>query len=161
MWCVKSKAPGRPPSPAFLIPKPFSGLGIFCVADKTDLFFRLMKHRPPKIKQHQQRPGGTGRKAPAATFNGADKGMANGLFALEPAEYAPLPIPDSEKIAYYSILRISCTRSAITMGLDKKPFIPLSRALRRSSSKAFAVMARMGIPAKAGFSNSRMRWVAV
>ena len=24
----------RPPSPAFLIPKPFSGLGIFCVADK-------------------------------------------------------------------------------------------------------------------------------
>ena len=24
----------RPPPPAFLIPKPFSGLGIFCVADK-------------------------------------------------------------------------------------------------------------------------------
>ena len=58
--CARTNSPvdcwlasGRPPSPAFLIPKPFSGLGIFCVADKTDLFFRLMKHRPPKIKQHQ------------------------------------------------------------------------------------------------------------
>ena len=28
----------RPPSPAFLIPKPFNGLGIFFVADKADLF---------------------------------------------------------------------------------------------------------------------------
>ena len=28
----------RPPSPAFLIPKPFSGLGIFCVADKRNKF---------------------------------------------------------------------------------------------------------------------------
>ncbi len=67
----------------------------------------------------------------------------------------------TEKIAYYSILRISCTRSAITMGLVRKPFMPLSRALRRSSSKAFAVMARMGMPARAGFFNSRMRRVAV
>ena len=61
----------------------------------------------------------------------------------------------------YLILRISCTRSAITMGLDKKPFMPLSKALRRSSSKAFAVIARMGMPARAGFSSSRMRRVAV
>ena len=28
----------RPPSPAFLIPQPFNGLGIFFVADKADLF---------------------------------------------------------------------------------------------------------------------------
>ncbi|WP_337422365.1 hypothetical protein, partial [Gemmiger formicilis] len=28
----------RPPSPAFLIPKPFNCLGIFFVADKADLF---------------------------------------------------------------------------------------------------------------------------
>lgn len=63
--------------------------------------------------------------------------------------------------ACYRTLRISCTRSAITMGLDRKPFMPHSRALRRSSSKAFAVMARMGIPARAGFSSSRMRRVAV
>ena len=39
--CARTNSPvdcwlarGRPPSPAFLIPKPFSGLGIFCVADK-------------------------------------------------------------------------------------------------------------------------------
>ena len=81
--------------------------------------------------------------------------MANGLCALAPAKYAPLSIPDFEKIAYYSILRISCTKSTITMGLDRKPFMPLFRALRRSSSKAFAVMARMGMPARAGFFNSR------
>ena len=61
----------------------------------------------------------------------------------------------------HKTLRISCTRSAITMGLDRKPFMPHSRALRRSSSKAFAVMARMGMPARAGFSSSRMRRVAV
>ena len=44
----------------------------------------------------------------------------------------------------YKILCSSCTRSPITMGLDKKPFMPLSKALRRSSSKALAVMATIG-----------------
>ena len=34
------------------------------------------------------------------------------------------------------------------MGLDKKPVMPLSKALRRSSSNALAVMARIGIFAK-------------
>ena len=66
-----------------------------------------------------------------------------------------------QRFFLYKILCISCTRSAITIGLDRKPFIPLSKALRRSSSKAFAVIARMGMPAKAGFCNSRMRRVAV
>ena len=42
------------------------------------------------------------------------------------------------------------------MGLDKKPFMPLSKALRRSSSNALAVMARIGI-----FASARICRVAV
>ena len=37
------------------------------------------------------------------------------------------------------------TSSSMTMGLDKNPFIPASMACLRSSSKALAVMARMGM----------------
>ena len=47
------------------------------------------------------------------------------------------------------------------MGLDKKPFMPLSKALRRSSSNALAVMARIGIFASAGSSSARICRVAV
>ena len=47
------------------------------------------------------------------------------------------------------------------MGLDKKPFMPLSKALRRSSSNALAVMARIGIFARAGSSSARICRVAV
>ncbi len=61
----------------------------------------------------------------------------------------------------YKILRSSCTRSPTMIGLDKKPFMPLASALRRSSSKALAVMARMGIPASAGSSKARICRVAV
>lgn len=61
----------------------------------------------------------------------------------------------------YKILCSSCTRSPITMGLDKKPFMPLSKALRRSSSKALAVMARIGSFARAGSSSARIFRVAV
>ena len=61
----------------------------------------------------------------------------------------------------HKILCSSCTRSPITMGLDKKPFMPHSKALRRSSSKALAVMARMGSVARAGSSSARIRRVAV
>ena len=61
----------------------------------------------------------------------------------------------------YKILRSSCTRSSITMGLDKKPFMPLSKALRRSSLKALAVMARIGSFARAGSSSARIFRVAV
>ena len=56
----------------------------------------------------------------------------------------------------HKILCSSCTRSPITMGLDKKPFMPLSSALRRSSSKALAVMARIGSFARAGSSSARI-----
>ena len=56
----------------------------------------------------------------------------------------------------HKILCSSCTRSPITMGLDKKPFMPLSKALRRSSSKALAVMARIGSFARAGSSSARI-----
>lgn len=61
----------------------------------------------------------------------------------------------------HKILCSSCTRSPITMGLDKKPFIPLSNALRRSSSNALAVMARIGSFARAGSSSARIVRVAV
>ena len=61
----------------------------------------------------------------------------------------------------HKILCSSCTRSPITMGLDKKPFMPLSNALRRSSSKALAVMARIGSFARAGSSSARIFRVAV
>ena len=61
----------------------------------------------------------------------------------------------------HKILCSSCTRSPITMGLDKKPFMPLSSALRRSSSKALAVMARIGSVARAGSSSARICRVAV
>lgn len=47
------------------------------------------------------------------------------------------------------------------MGLDKKPFMPLSKALRRSSSNALAVMARIGIFASAGSPSARICRVAV
>ena len=56
----------------------------------------------------------------------------------------------------HKILCSSCTRSPITMGLDKKPFMPLSNALRRSSSNALAVMARIGSFARAGSSSARI-----
>ena len=61
----------------------------------------------------------------------------------------------------HKILCSSCTRSPITMGLDKKPFMPLSNALRRSSSNALAVMARIGSFARAGSSSARIVRVAV
>ena len=61
----------------------------------------------------------------------------------------------------HKILCSSCTRSPITMGLDKKPFMPLSNALRRSSSNALAVMARIGTFARAGSSSARIVRVAV
>ena len=61
----------------------------------------------------------------------------------------------------YKILCSSCTRSSITMSLDKKPFMPLSKALRRSSSKALAVMAMIGSFARAGSSSARIFRVAV
>ena len=38
----------RPPSPAFLIPKPFSGLGIFCVADKIQACLPLLPQMADK-----------------------------------------------------------------------------------------------------------------
>ena len=56
----------------------------------------------------------------------------------------------------HKILCSSCTRSPITMGLDKKPSMPLSNALRRSSSNALAVMARIGSFARAGSSSARI-----
>ena len=40
------------------------------------------------------------------------------------------------------------------IGLDKKPFMPLASALRRSSSKGLAGMARMGVPASARSSQT-------
>ena len=61
----------------------------------------------------------------------------------------------------HKILCSSCTRSPITMGLDKKPFMPLSSALRRSSSKALAVMAMIGSFPSAGSSSARIFRVAV
>lgn len=61
----------------------------------------------------------------------------------------------------HKILCSSCTRSPITMGLDKKPSMPLSNALRRSSSNALAVMARIGTFARAGSSSARIVRVAV
>ncbi len=61
----------------------------------------------------------------------------------------------------HKILCSFCTRSPITMGLDKKPFMPLSNALRRSSSNALAVMARIGSFARAGSSSARIVRVAV
>ena len=61
----------------------------------------------------------------------------------------------------HKILCSSCTRSPITMGLDKKPSMPLSNALRRSSSNALAVMARIGSFARAGSSSARIVRVAV
>ena len=67
----------------------------------------------------------------------------------------------SDRRLGHKILCNSCTRSPITIGLDKKPFIPLSSALRRSSSKALAVMARMGSVARAGSSSARICRVAV
>ena len=67
----------------------------------------------------------------------------------------------SDRRLAYRILCSSCTRSPITMGLDKKPFMPLSNALRRSSSKALAVMARIGSFARAGSSSARIFRVAV
>ena len=61
----------------------------------------------------------------------------------------------------HKILRSSCTRSPITIGLDKKPVMPHSKALRRSSSNALAVMARIGSFARAGSSSVRICRVAV
>ena len=67
----------------------------------------------------------------------------------------------SDRRSGHKILCSSCTRSPITMGLDKKPFMPLSSALRRSSSKALAVMAMIGSVARAGSSSARIFRVAV
>ena len=59
----------RPPSPAFLIPKPFNGLGIFCVADKANLFFDTLSsyaddavpvsRKSQYAKQFYRAPSGT------------------------------------------------------------------------------------------------------
>ena len=60
----------------------------------------------------------------------------------------------------YRIFRSSCTNSSMMIGLERKPFMPQSRALFLSSSKALAVMARIGMPARAGFSSARICRVA-
>ena len=51
--------------------------------------------------------------------------------------------------------------SSITIGLDKKPFMPQSNARFRSSSNTLVVMATIGTAARTGSSSARMRWVAV
>ena len=78
-----------------------------------------------------------------------------------PAPQGALLFYTSDRRSGHKILCSSCTRSPITMGLDKKPFMPLSKALRRSSSKALAVMARIGSFARAGSSSARIFRVAV
>ena len=50
--------------------------------------------------------------------------------------------------------------SSMLMGLDRKPFMPHSSALFRSSSKALAVMARIGIFTSAGSGSARICLVA-
>ena len=47
-----------------------------------------------------------------------------------------------------------------SMGFAMCPFIPASRAARRSSSKALAVMAMMGMSVTPGRFMARMRWAA-
>ena len=54
----------------------------------------------------------------------------------------------------------SAISSLMTTGLAMWPFIPAAKAFCLSSSKALAVIARMGMPATAGLGSFRIRRVA-
>ena len=61
---------------------------------------------------------------------------------------------------YFSASSSTCSRCRISSGFAIWPFMPARRAFCRSSSKALAVMAKMGTPALRGSDRARMRRVA-
>ena len=131
-----------------------SFMGLSSAATRLELSFPqrlqrwMMAHSPPLRTQTA-----TGSMMPPQAFQRFWPPGANAAGAF--FFYSP------DRRFIYKILRSSCIRSSITMGFDKKPFMPLSKALRRSSSKALAVMARIGSFARAGSSSARIFRVAV
>ena len=84
-----------------------------------------------------------------------------------PAETKKLPLSgelasrsDDGEGSYFSASSSTFSRCGISSGFAIWPFMPAFRAFCLSSSKALAVIAKMGMPALRGSGRARMRRVA-
>ena len=115
--------------------------------------------RPRGITAAARFPGRRGRR-PLQLPARCDTRHTVGAHSICARKGAAAPYSRTFIYYFYRIFCSSCTNSSMMIGLDRKPFMPHSSAFFLSSSKALAVMARIGIPARSGFSSARICRVA-